>query len=154
MGTETFSDFLAMLDRAGELTRVKTRVSPILEIAAICDRVCKTPAPHGHQELDKSLAASLGGRQHTFPCSIRLQYSSLNPAISFERPISASSHSLQRRRPAFAHTISVGAPHVPPTLPRLSLHFEADTSSTHLVVVLRGHTKGPARLVIHSNIYQ
>src|SRR5882724_9931954 len=66
MGTETFSDFLDLLDRAGELTRVKARVSPILEIAAISDRVCKTPAPHGHSELDKSAAASLGGKALLF----------------------------------------------------------------------------------------
>ena len=60
MGTETFSDFLALLEREGELARVSAKVDPKLEIAAICDRVCKTPAPHGHQELDQSAAASLG----------------------------------------------------------------------------------------------
>ena len=66
MGTATFSDFLTQLDREGELVRVKTRVSPILEIAAICDRVCKTPAPHGHDELDVSDAGKLGGRALLF----------------------------------------------------------------------------------------
>src|SRR5439155_6907502 len=53
-------------ERGGELARVKSRVSPVLEIAAICDRVCKTPAPHGHSELDKSPAASLGGKALLF----------------------------------------------------------------------------------------
>src|ERR1022692_1132239 len=66
MGTETFSDFLALLEREGELAKVSTRVDPKLEIAAICDRVGKTPAPHGHQELDKSAAGSLGGKALLF----------------------------------------------------------------------------------------
>jgi 4-hydroxy-3-polyprenylbenzoate decarboxylase len=66
MGTATFSDFITQLDRDGELVRVQTRVSPILEIAAICDRVCKTPAPHGHDELDQSPAGKLGGRALLF----------------------------------------------------------------------------------------
>src|SRR5690606_8332674 len=35
--------FLAELDSAGELIRVKTRVSPILEIAQIADRQSKLP---------------------------------------------------------------------------------------------------------------
>src|SRR6202161_2344150 len=66
MATETFSDFLDVLDKAGELVRVKARVSPILEIAAISDRMCKTRAPHGHGELDKSAAANLGGKALLF----------------------------------------------------------------------------------------
>ena len=66
MATETLSDFLNFLDQSGELVRVKTRVSPLLEIAAITDRVCKTPAPHGHGELDKSPAAALGGKALLF----------------------------------------------------------------------------------------
>jgi 4-hydroxy-3-polyprenylbenzoate decarboxylase len=66
MATETFSDFINFLDQSGELVRVKTRVSPILEIAAICDRVCKTPAPHPHNELDRSPAAALGGKALLF----------------------------------------------------------------------------------------
>ena len=66
MGTETFSDFVNLLDRAGELSRVKARVSPILEIAAISDRVCKNPSPHSHSELDQSPAAKLGGKALLF----------------------------------------------------------------------------------------
>ncbi len=38
-------DFVSALDRAGELKRIRARVSPVLEIAAIADRVSKTPAP-------------------------------------------------------------------------------------------------------------
>jgi 4-hydroxy-3-polyprenylbenzoate decarboxylase len=66
MGTATFSDFLELLDREGELARVKARVNPVLEIAAVCDRVCKTPAPHGHKERDKNPAAALGGKALLF----------------------------------------------------------------------------------------
>ncbi len=66
MATETLSDFLKLLDQEGELSRVSARVDPKLEIAAICERVCKTPAPHGHQELDKSPAAALGGKALLF----------------------------------------------------------------------------------------
>lgn len=66
MATETFRDFVQFLDREGELARVKARVSPILEIAEIADRTSKSPAPHGHQELDRSAAASLGGKALLF----------------------------------------------------------------------------------------
>src|SRR5262245_39259275 len=61
-----FSEFIQHLDRESELARIKTRVNPILEIAEICDRICKTPAPHGHNERDKSPAATLGGKALLF----------------------------------------------------------------------------------------
>ena len=66
MGTETFSDFLELLDRNGELARIKARVNPILEIAEIADRMSKSPAPHGNSELDRSPASRLGGRALLF----------------------------------------------------------------------------------------
>lgn len=66
MSTPTFSEFLQFLDRSGELARVKSRVSPVLEISEISDRVCKTAAPHGHNERDKSPAAPLGGKALLF----------------------------------------------------------------------------------------
>src|SRR5437016_11919569 len=62
----TLRDFIDALDREGELARVKAKVSPALEIAAICDRVCKTPAPHPNHERDKSAAANLGGKALLF----------------------------------------------------------------------------------------
>jgi 4-hydroxy-3-polyprenylbenzoate decarboxylase len=61
MPTETFSDFLELLEKNGELARVRARVSPVLEIAQIADRISKSPAPHGNSELDRSPAAKLGG---------------------------------------------------------------------------------------------
>lgn len=42
----TLREFVEALDRAGELRRVKIRVDPVLEIAAITDRVSKGRAPH------------------------------------------------------------------------------------------------------------
>lgn len=66
MPSETLSDFLHVLEREGELARVTARVSPKLEIAAIADRVSKSPAPHGHGELDRSPAANLGGKALLF----------------------------------------------------------------------------------------
>src|SRR6476660_908464 len=66
MSTATFSDFISMLDREGELVRVRAKVNPVLEIAEICDRVCKTPAPHGHKERDRSPASNLGGKALLF----------------------------------------------------------------------------------------
>lgn len=44
---ETTQDFITALDRAGELKRISARVSPVLEIAEIADRVSKSPAPNG-----------------------------------------------------------------------------------------------------------
>jgi 4-hydroxy-3-polyprenylbenzoate decarboxylase len=66
MPAETLRDFLAELDREGELARVKARVSPVLEISAIADRMSKSPAPHGNHELDRSPAAKLGGKALLF----------------------------------------------------------------------------------------
>ncbi len=66
MASETLGEFLDFLQKEGELARVSARVNPRLEIAGICDRVCKTPAPHGHQETDQSAAAALGGKALLF----------------------------------------------------------------------------------------
>ena len=66
MGTATFRDFLQLLEREGELARVRTRVSPILEISEICDRVCKTKSPHGHDEVDRTTPSTLGGKALLF----------------------------------------------------------------------------------------
>jgi 4-hydroxy-3-polyprenylbenzoate decarboxylase len=66
VATTSFREFIELLDRNGELARVRARVSPLLEISEICDRVCKTPAPHGHAERDRSFAANLGGKALLF----------------------------------------------------------------------------------------
>src|SRR6059058_423017 len=66
MSSETFCDFIQLLDREGELARVKARANPVLEIAEVADRMSKSPAPHGHDELDRSPAAALGGKALLF----------------------------------------------------------------------------------------
>src|SRR5689334_22582257 len=63
---QTLQDFLAELDREGELARVKTSVDPKLEIAEIADRMSKTQAPHGHSEHDKNPGGNLGGKALLF----------------------------------------------------------------------------------------
>ncbi|MFN9969033.1 MAG: hypothetical protein ACK58T_03965, partial [Phycisphaerae bacterium] len=42
---ENTQDFIAALERAGELKRIRSSVSPVLEITEIADRVSKSPAP-------------------------------------------------------------------------------------------------------------
>src|SRR3954451_6732787 len=66
MATRTLSEFLSFLESNGELHRVKTRVSPFLEIAEIADRMSKSPAPHGHSERDQTPAGKLGGKALLF----------------------------------------------------------------------------------------
>jgi 4-hydroxy-3-polyprenylbenzoate decarboxylase len=45
MGYSNLQDFLAALEKAGELHRITAPVSPILEITEVADRVSKSPAP-------------------------------------------------------------------------------------------------------------
>ncbi|MGE5610320.1 MAG: menaquinone biosynthesis decarboxylase [Bacillota bacterium] len=66
MPTATLAEFLDVLEKHGELARVKTRVSPILEITEVADRVSKLPAPHGHNERDRSGAGQSGGKALLF----------------------------------------------------------------------------------------
>jgi 4-hydroxy-3-polyprenylbenzoate decarboxylase len=66
MAFPTLRDFLDHLEKNDELRRVKVPVDPVLEIAAISDRVMKSPAPHPHAERDKHLGANLGGRALLF----------------------------------------------------------------------------------------
>jgi len=66
MATSTLSEFLDLLEKDGELARVKAVVDPVLEISEIADRMSKRPAPHGHGEPDRSPAAALGGKALLF----------------------------------------------------------------------------------------
>lgn len=62
----TLRDFVELLDREGELARVSARVSPVLEVSEITDRMSKTVSPHAHGEVDQSPAGRLGGRSLLF----------------------------------------------------------------------------------------
>jgi len=66
MASDTLSDFLADLEQNGELSRVHTTVSPILEISEIADRVSKSQTPHAHNELDRNPGGKLGGKALLF----------------------------------------------------------------------------------------
>lgn len=66
MAMSTFREFLQVLEREGELARVKARVSPVLEVSEVADRMSKSPAPHGTSDLDKAPAAKLGGKALLF----------------------------------------------------------------------------------------
>ncbi len=57
---ETLRDFVGSLVKAGELKRVSGSVSPVLEIAAITDRMSKSPAPH----VGSASAAKCDPRHH------------------------------------------------------------------------------------------
>ena len=62
----TLRDYLNHLDLLGELQRVRAQVDPHLEIAAVADRVMKSPAPHLPTTRDLSAAAKLGGKALLF----------------------------------------------------------------------------------------
>src|SRR4051812_40864725 len=62
----TLRDFVQHLDRLGELHRVRAEVDPILEVAAVADRVMKSPAPRLAPTRDKADAAKLGGKALLF----------------------------------------------------------------------------------------
>jgi len=57
---DTTQDFLSALAGAGELRTVKARVSPVLEITEITDRVSKSPAPN----LSSPATRALDRRHH------------------------------------------------------------------------------------------
>jgi 4-hydroxy-3-polyprenylbenzoate decarboxylase len=63
--------FIAALERAGELMRIQAEVSPILEIAAITDRVSKSSAPNGPSKYARACDPAHFGRG--------------GPALLFER---------------------------------------------------------------------
>ena len=47
MAHDDLRDWVKVLDKAGELKRIREEVDPILEIAEITDRVCKIGKPSG-----------------------------------------------------------------------------------------------------------
>lgn len=66
MASETFREFIEQLEREREVARVKAKVSPILEISEIADRMSKSACPHRANEKDKSPAAGQGGKALVF----------------------------------------------------------------------------------------
>lgn len=68
MAYSSLGEFIEALDRAGELHRIKTNVSPILEISAIADKISKSPAasPSAHARNFDPDHAHLGGKALLF----------------------------------------------------------------------------------------
>jgi 4-hydroxy-3-polyprenylbenzoate decarboxylase len=67
MAYANLREFLKFLESNGELARVKVPVSPVLEISAIADRMCKSPAGKlAANEVDKHPAAKMGGKALLF----------------------------------------------------------------------------------------
>jgi 4-hydroxy-3-polyprenylbenzoate decarboxylase len=66
MAFPTLRDFVNHLDTNGELLRIKAQVDPVLEIAAIAGKSIQLPAPHGHNELDQTPVAKMGGKALLF----------------------------------------------------------------------------------------
>jgi 4-hydroxy-3-polyprenylbenzoate decarboxylase len=64
----TLRDFVDALEKAGELHRVKARVSPMLEITQIADRISKSPAANvsEHAKIFDPKHAHLGGKALLF----------------------------------------------------------------------------------------
>ncbi|QKK08381.1 MAG: hypothetical protein HND58_09475 [Planctomycetota bacterium] len=65
----TLRDFVAALSGAGELTRVRARVSPVLEIATIADRESRRPAPNPPSAAARAadpIHAGVGGKALLF----------------------------------------------------------------------------------------
>src|ERR1041385_8099602 len=78
--------FIAALDAADQLRRVRAEVDPVLEVAAIADRVSKSPAPVGWVPKTDPVHGRQGGHGLLFE---RVKGSSIPVAInlfgSYER---------------------------------------------------------------------
>ncbi len=69
MPCDDLRDWIKVLDKAGELRRIREQVSPLLEIAEITDRVCKSgfsraskSAPGGPALLFENVTGHPGAR--------------------------------------------------------------------------------------------
>ena len=70
MSLDNLRDFIAQLERAGELTRVARRVSVVMEITEVADRCMK--APGGGPALLFTQPALAGGNPSSIPVAINL----------------------------------------------------------------------------------
>lgn len=158
MGTATFSDFLQLLEKQGELTRIGAKVNPILEIAAICDRVGKTPAAHGHEELDRSPAGRLGGQALLFenvegsdiPVAINTfgSYYRVNQALGTENLAALAERVQQLVKPEIPTTLMDKMKRLPDLMKMASFPPKTVRSGICQQVVLEGDKADLTRLPI------
>src|SRR5438477_8529435 len=158
MGTESFRDFIDLLDRAGELGRVKTRVSPILEISGIADRMSKSPAPHGNEELDRSPATKLGGKALLFenvegsdiPVAINTfgSYWRMNQALGTENLESLAARVQQLVKPEIPTTLLEKMKKLPDLMKMASFPPRTVRNGICQQVILEGNDADLTRLPI------
>jgi len=158
MPTATLSEFLAYLEQNGELARVRARVSPILEIAEITNRVCKSPAPHAGQEMDRSFAANLGGKAMLFenvegssiPVAINTfgSYWRLNQALGTDGLESLAARVQQLLKPEIPSTLLEKMKKLPELMRMASYAPRSVRSGMCQQVVLEGEEADLTRLPI------
>lgn len=158
MGSPTLSDFLKLLDTNGELTRVRAKVSPVLEIAAVADRMSKSPAPHGHAERDRNPAAALGGRALLFenvegsdiPVAINTfgSYWRVNQALGSENLEALAARVQQLVKPEIPATLMEKMKKLPDLLKMASFPPKTGRTGICQEVILRGEQADLRKLPI------
>ena len=68
-----FQTFLKQLEAAGELTRIPVEVDPVLEMAAIADRVSKQPGGGKALRFEKPLGKTMPVVMNAFGSLKRMQ---------------------------------------------------------------------------------
>ncbi|MEA2709726.1 MAG: 4-hydroxy-3-polyprenylbenzoate decarboxylase [Phycisphaerales bacterium] len=155
----TLRDFIESLERDGELARIKTRVSPILEIAEVCDRMSKSPAPHPPAaERDKNPAAKLGGKALLFenvegsdiPVAINTfgSYWRVNKALGTESLDALAERVQQLVKPEIPATLIEKMKRLPDLLKMASFPPKVVRSGICQEVVLEGDRADLTRLPI------
>jgi 4-hydroxy-3-polyprenylbenzoate decarboxylase len=151
-------EFLSQLDASGELARVAAPVDPLLEIAAIADRACKSPSPSPHSEPDKSPAGSLGGKAllfsnvkgSAFPLAINTfgSYRRMNLALQTESFAELAARVQQLVKPEIPTTLMEKMRRVPELMKLASIPPKSVRSGPCQDVVLEGDLADLTKLPI------
>src|SRR5208282_4571244 len=100
MAFESFRDFVAQLDRAGELKRISQPVATELEITELADREMKSPGGGKALLIEQP---TVNGRLSPFPLAINAFGSHRRMALSLEAPsvdaVAAELASLLKAKP-------------------------------------------------------
>ena len=148
MSSPTLADFLHFLQENGELSRIQTRVSPLLEIAEISSRSCRLPSPHPPRELDRSPAAPLGGKAllfenvegSAFPVAINTfgSYWRINQALGTENLEALANRVQQLLKPEIPTTLLEKMKKIPELMRLASFPPRSVRSGICQQVVLEG----------------
>ena len=158
MPTSTLSEFITLLEKQGELTRVTAKVSPLLEVSEIAARLSKQPAPHAHHEPDQSHAANLGGRAvlfenvqgSDFPLAMNLfgSYWRIGQALGCERLSDLADRIAKLAKPEMPGTLWEKLKKLPELIKLGSLPPKIVSSGICQEVVLEGERADLTRLPI------